>query len=1053
MRKQTFLLACLMLIGIGLVNAQSRSVSGKVISVDDGQPVIGATVKVKGTSTGTITNASGEYKINIPGSANTLVVSYVGMKTLEVEAQNNQVIKLESDSRVIDEVVVTAIGIKRMEKSLGYAVSSVNPEEGRLKSQPDFLKTLQGRVSGVDIRSSQGTPGAATRINIRGNSSFYGSNEPLIIVDGVPLSNDQVTTSSQTSGGGAYSNGFSSLDPNDIASMSVLKGSAAAALYGSRASNGVIIIKTKSGSTISTKKKTEVSLSSSFSVENIANLPDYQNTYGAGSNYTYSNANGSWGPKFGTLDSIPLQNNTWYANYPTLFPSSKKVAYKAYPNNVKDLFRTGLVAENSLNFNGGNGKTSFNATLSNLTHKGYVQNSKYARNSVSIGGSSNLLNGLVIRGSVSYNNTDQLGSVFGENQVEGATSSFARTLFLARNWNIAGLPYETVNGLPISTNNSQYDNPLWALYHNTVKTKVDRAMANFGTEYQIMPWLNVSYQVGSNLYALGRREIIDIGSRALGGLGQLTADDYRSFELESNLLITLQKDFLDEKFSTKLVVGHNANQRSIYRTEIKGSTFNVPGIYTLGNTKSQSVIDDYTTLRRIVGVFADLTLGYNNYLFLNLTGRNDWSSTLPIRNRSYFYPAISASYIFSDALKIKNDFFSYGKIRAGWAKVGNDASPYSINDTYGILDPFQGQSRGRLGYTAHDPELKPEFTNELELGTQLEFFKRRLAMNLTWYNKISTSQIAELTVPPSSGYESYYTNFGKIRNRGIEIDLNGKLIESKDLNWDVQFSFTKNRNVVLELTESVDRIQLEGVLDDISPNLEPGMPFGYLRGSVNYRDANGNLLIDPSTGLLIPNPTPEMVGDPNPDFKVGLGTTMSYKNLFLSAHFDWTQGGDIYSVTLSSLLGRGVTKDTENREHVWVIPGYYGDPNSGQPILDSNGKEIPNTTPVATNDLYFGNSFAINSQTEWNIYDATVYRFRELTIGYELPKNLLKNTPFGSASISFSGYNLWYFAPNVPKYSNFDPEVNSFGSTTTQGFELSAAPTTRRYGINLKLNF
>lgn len=454
-----------------------------------------------------------------------------------------------------------------------------------------------------------------------------------------------------------------------------------------------------------------------------------------------------------------------------------------------------------------------------------------------------------------------------------------------------------------------------------------------------------------------------------------------------------------------------------------------------------------------MGVFGDLTLGYNNYAFLTLTGRNDWSSTLPVDNRSYFYPAVAGSLIFSDAFKIENDIFSYGKVRVGWAKVGRDASPYSLIDTYNLYDPFNNQARAGISSTSNNANLEPEFTQEIELGTQLEFFKRRLAFDLTWYNKISTNQIAALTIPASSGFNEYYANFGEIQNKGIEVDVNAKIISTKDFNWNLHLTYTKNENIVKELIDGVDRIQLAGVLTDISPYLEVGMPFGYLRGTKNYRDDKGNLLIDPKTGLLIADPEQSMVGDPNPDFKMGLGTSISYKNFFASAHFDWTQGGDIYSVTINSLLGRGVTKDTEDREHTWVIPGVYGDPNTGKPLLDASGNTISNTIQVPTNDLYFGNSFAINSETEYNIYDATVYRLREVTFGYDVPKTLLKKTPFGSATLSFSGYNLWYLAPNVPKYTNFDPEVNSYGNSSTQGIELSAAPTTKRFGVNLKLTF
>jgi len=792
----------------------------------------------------------------------------------------------------------------------------------------------------------------------------------------------------------------------------------------------------------------------------------YQNMYGAGSNFTAANSNGSWGAKFGSTgnDSIAVQNPLWLKYYPGLFPKSGNIPYVAQPNNVKDLFQTGLVAENSINFAGGNGKSAFNATLSNLNQQGYIPNSTYGRSSLSVGGSSELANGLTVRGSVSFTNTKQVGSEFGENQNSGAASSFARTLFLARNWNLANLPYQTPDGLPISTNNSQYDNPLWDFQHNTVTSNVDRTMANFGAEYKISDWLSASYSLGANIYQLSRKEIIDIGSRAAGGFGDILTDQYRTSELESNFLLTAQKDLLNDNFSIKFILGHNLNDRSSARTGVDGSTINVPGIYSLTNTKTQTVLLDETTQRRLVGIFGDLTLGYKNYAFLNVSARNDWSSTLPIQNRSYFYPAVSGSFIFSDAMDIKNDIFSYGKIRAGWAKVGKDADPYRLLDTYSLLTTFNGMARASITGTSYNanllttsnPNLTPEFTQEVELGTQLDFFSRRLSFDLTWYNKISTNQIAPITLPSSSGYTQYYTNFGKIQNTGIELDVVGKVIETKDFKWDLHFTFTKNKNTVLELAPGVDRIELAGLLSgsvNLSPYLEAGMPFGYFRGDKAYRDAQGHLLIDPQTGLLLgADPNLTKIGDPNPDYKMGLGTTVTYKNFFLTAHFDFTKGGDIYSTTLNLLLGRGVTKDTQDREHTWVIPGYYGDPNTGKAVLDASGKEVANTIQVTTNDLYFGKSFAINGPTEFSIFDATVLRFRELTFGYDVSKKLISKTPFGSATISFSAYNLWFYAPNVPKYTNFDPEVNSYGSTV-QGVELSAAPTTRRFGVNLKLTF
>ena len=1050
-RKLMLLMTCLM-IGIGLVNAQISKVTGNVTSEEDGLPVVGASVLVKGTTVGTVTDIDGNFTLtNVPSSAGTLVISFIGMQSQEVKIKSHVKVVLKSDAEVLDEVVVTAAGIKRSEKSLGYAVSQVSADDVIVAGEPDMLKALQGKVAGVDIRSSQGGPGSATKINIRGASSFFGDNEPLIIVDGVPLSNQQITTSNQTSGGSNYSGGLSSIDPNDIASMSVLKGSAAAAMYGSRASNGVVIIKTKSGSTTSGEKRFGVTLNSSLSFENIANLPEYQNTYGPGFAFKYSNSNGSWGPRFDSMEKIPAWED--YLNaFPELFPEDGMIPYEAVPNNVKDLFQTGHIYDNSVNLSGGNEKSAFNATLSHMKHEGYIPNSGYKRVAMSVGGSTKLGNGINLRGNISYTNTDQKGGMYGENQVSGAASSFARTLFLGRNWDLTKYPYETPDGKPVSTLTSQYDNPLWSWKHNVTTTEADRIIGSIGLDYDVTDWFNISYTIGTNVYSMYRKEVIDIGSRAAEGKGQLTDHKARTVETESTLLLTFEKDFFED-YSVKAILGHNANERKRTETLVVGTEFKVPNIYNLANTKNQVVSGDYYEKRRLMGVFFDLTLGYKSWAFLGFTARNDWSSTLPKNHRSYFYPAVTGSFVFSDAFNLQSNMFNFGKIRVGWAKVGRDADPYYLYNVYALGDPFRGQTITAASSSAGNNNLKPEFTEEVEVGTQLDFFNRRLSLDFTWYNKISTNLIAPVQLPNSSGFVEIYDNFGKIRNRGIEIGLRAVPVEIKDFKWEVGVNFTKNKNEVLELKEGVERIALAGVLTDLAPYAEVGKPFGYLRGTKDLRDEQGNLLIDPSTGLLIQDPEQDMIGDPNPDFQVGINTNLSYKGFFLSAQFDWTQGGDIASSTINSYLGRGVTKDTEDREHVVVIPGYYGDPNTGKPLLDAAGNKIPNSTRVIVDDLYFGESFGANSAREWQVYDATVYRLRELTFGYNFPKKWFKNTPIGSLMLSVSGNNLWYFAPNVPRYTNFDPAVNSFGTTSAQGIELAAAPTARRWTVNLKVTF
>lgn len=1052
-----FFMVGLMLIGSAL--AQNRSISGTVTSEEDGLSMPGVTIQVTGTTTGTQTDANGNYTLSVPATAKTLEFSFIGFtkQTVTIGSRTTINVSLVTDAQQLGEVVVTALGVQRSERSVGYAVSKVNPEAVLQISEPDMLKGLQGKVAGVDIRTSQGTPGAATRIQIRGNSSFYGNNQPLIVVDGIPYSNDQVTTSSQTSGGSAYGSGISNLDPNDIESMNVLKGSAAAALYGSRASNGVVIITTKSGNAKRTNKGMEITFRSSASVETIANLPTYQNKFGAGSQFGYSNSNGSWGPSFASRDSIPAWPE--YVNaYPDLFPSAN-IAYQAYPDNVKDLFRTGSVFENSISINGGDEKAAMSLTASQTSHNGYVPNSDYKRSNISLGGSTQLDNGLNVKGNLAYTSSNQVGGFFGENQVDGAASQFARSLFLARNWDM-NLPFEDASGNNLTPlGGGQFDHPNWSAKYNTASTKEERMIANMHADYKINDWVRLDYNLGTNVNTLNRREVYEISSRAAEGLGRLVLDGRRQQEIESTFLATFTPE-IHEDFSLSAVVGVNYNQRTITRATQTGNEFITRGIHTLTNTAQQIFDQDFYSRRRLMGTFVDATVGYRDYAFVTLTGRNDWSSTLPVDSRSYFYPAVSGSLVFTEALNLQSDILNFGKIRAAYAKVGRDTDPYNLMNNFLIGTNFLGQSTGNVNTTSFDPNLKPEFTKELELGTELAFLQNRIELGFTWYDKISTGLLAGIAAPPSSGYSELFTNYGEISNRGVEIDLTVRPLPAGDVDWRLSGTFTKNKNMVEELIEGTTRIPLAGVLTGISPYLEAGMPFGYLRGTKSLRDDEGNLLINPATGALIEDSIDEhLIGNPNPDFKLGINNSVSYKGMFLTALFDFTKGGDMYSVTNSSLLGRGVTRDTEDRETNMVIEGVYGDPLTRQPILDANGNKIPNQTRLTVNDLYFspnatlGQTFATNTASEWNIYDGTVYRLREVSVGFNFPKALLKNTGLGSLSLSVTGRNLWHFAPNFPKYSNFDPEVNSFGASSTQGIELSAAPTTKRYGFNLVATF
>jgi len=1048
------MLAFLFFAGLNFAFAQTRTINGTVKSADDGTALPGVTVRVKGTTVGTTTNLDGKYSLQVKPDYRTLVFSFVGMKTqiFTIGKSNIIDVEMQASALAIDEVVVTAIGISRQTKALGYAVTTVRPDKLDQEAQPDMIRSLAGKVAGVDITSSSGAPGSSTRITIRGNSSFYGNNQPLFIVDGVPYSNNNFTTSDLNSGGGAYASGISTLDPNDIKSMTILKGAAAAALYGSRASNGVVVIETKSGNA-EVKKGIEITISSGFAAEKISNLPDYQNTYGAGSNFVYNNYNGSWGPRFDSRDSIP----TW-PMYRAAFPEmGDSVPYVAQPNNVSGLFQTGHVAENSITITGGNKNTNVSMTASLLGNDGYIPNSSFKRKSVNFGGNTILSDGLVLNGSFGYTTSTQIGGRFGNNQssAAGTASSFARTLWLARNWNMS-LPYtDPVTGESLTPNGpGQFDNPLWSWQHNTITTNVDRMVFNVGLHYKITDFLNAKALFGSNTFFQRRQEIIDIGSRAEDGKGSLTDDDVRTNEIEGTFLLAFNKD-LFKGIHLDARAGYSLNQRTVNRKSIFGKVLIAPDIFTMDNTNSVTPNGSTNSERRLYGLFYDMSFSFKHYLYLNLTGRNDVSSTLPVKNRSYFYPGFSTSFILSQALGIENDVLNFLKLRASWAKVGSDAGPYLINTIYPLRTvsfPFMGIPGQTVSNTLLDPNLTPEFTKELEFGTDIALFNNRVRLDVTWYNKVTSDQIVTIQIPASSGYNFFHTNAGAIQNRGWEIGLDLVPLQfDNGFKWNIYATFTKNVSKVTQLPAGNKRVVLAGLFGDPEPVFEVGQPYGILRGSVNYRDDNGNLLIDPSTGLLILSTELQTIGDPNPDYLMGMTNTFSYKGFALNFVINYTHGGDFYSNSIVSLLGRGVTKDTKDRESNYVIPGFYGDPNTGKPLLDANGKEIPNITQVSENDLYFGNSFAINAASEWGVYDATVLRLSNLSISYEIPKKLLTKIPITGLTITFTGNNLWFFAPHIPKYTNFDPEINGYGNSNVQGIEYSNAPSVRRYGVNLRI--
>jgi TonB-linked SusC/RagA family outer membrane protein len=1082
----TLLCLCVTISG---VLAQERTVTGKVTSADDGSPLPGVNVVIKGTAVGTVTDAEGAYSLTVP-EGSTLVFSFIGLTTIEIPVAERTIVdaQMAQDVQQLGEVIVTAAGIERQTRALGYSVANVSGDRIAQKSEPDMLRSLQGKVAGVNILSTSGAPGSATRITIRGNKSFFGNNQPLFVVDGIPFDNSYSESSNELTDGAAYAGRIADLDPNNIESINILPGGAAAALYGVRAANGVVVITTKSGSSRASKKGLEITYSSGFAIEQIANLPDYQNKYGTGSRFQYAEANGSWGPAFDrpgpgvtyNADGTITPNGTdidyipYWSAYAAVFPDHPDtVPYRAYPNNASDFFQNGNVFDNSITIRGGNEKSVFTAVASRMDQEGYMPNSSYERTNISVGGNTELENGFNIGGNMSYVNSFQKGPLSGygsANQV--SASALSRILFPGRNWDITGQPFEDpVTHANVFFLGSAADNPYYSAKYNGLRSHVDRVAANITAGYDINEWWNVNYKIGINTYTDRRKEITKRGSVGAAGIGQLITDDIHYQEIESTLLTTFDRN-IGEDFSLRTILGFNVNQQTGENQQIKAVNSVAFDIDDIDNFNDVTPFGGTYYRRRIMGVFGDISLGYKDYLFLNVTGRNDWSSTMPPSKRSFFYPSASASFVFSDALDLDSKAISMGKIRAAWSRVGNDAPEYSLYPIYnlnfsnssGLLGalpgndlPFRGQPGATAGITVYDENLTPEFTTSLEFGADLQFLNNRLGLKLTWYDIRTTDQIAPISLADETGFNQLITNFGEMSNKGLEVAVDGTPVRTASgFTWNIYGTFTRNRNYVESLTEGVEEIVLRPLYGgQVTPTLAAGHPYGVLKGTYNVRDDEGNLLIDPSTGLAIQSQDFDFLGDPNPDFLASLGTSISFKGLSLSCLWNYRHGGDLYSTTTQFYLGRGVTKDTEDREGYFVVPGVYGDTDTNQPIL-VDGQKVQNTTQVLLNDIYFqtaGGSFAINSADEMSMYDATVIRLSEVALGYTLPKSLLEKTPFGTASITLTGRNLWYKAPNFPEHTNFDPETNSFGAQNYTGLEFNSAPSVKRYGVNLLLSF
>lgn len=1025
-----------------------QTVSGTVVDGETGEVLPGVNVLAKGTTVGTITDIDGNYRITVADEITTLRYSSVGYLAIEesINGRSTINIALAPDVQALSEVVVTAVAIERQKKEIGYAVQNIERDQLVQKASPDVMNTLQGKVSGVEIISSNGLPGANVQVFIRGLSSALGNNQPLMVIDGVPMDNSTIVSNTgiqNGTSGGVYSNRSLDINPNDIESINVLKGPSAAALYGSRASNGVIMITTKKGNY---NEKMSVSLASSVNLQAPSRLPFYQNEYGHGNLMEFQdNQNFSWGPRFGNPDYVTVTDF-----------KGDEVPYQAFPNNVRDFFNTGVFLDNNLSISGGTEKTRYIFSGSNTRQNGVVPNSSMNRTSLRSSGSVKLENGISIESSLLYSNTRLQGTQLGNS----GTSPFFILPYMPRSYDLQGIPYKDASGNQVFWSPSR-DNPYWSVNESPYNSNVNRVTGNATISYQPIEDLTVTYRGGLDSYTDKRREIIAFGSNpnnnsfGVTSAGGQLYDDI-TFKEQNHDLFGIYNKKLSENFGLRILGGLQLNDRSLERLTARAEALIVPNYYNLANHDNANIqTSNFLSQRRLFATYGQVGLSFRDYLFLEFQGRNDWSSTLPKTNNSYFYPSTSLSWVFTEALGIESEVFNYGKFRANYARVGSDADPYLLQTVYqpaafgnpringAVAFPLNGTVSYALSSQLGNNQLNPEFTTSYETGVELTLFDSRFSADITYFNNLTADQIIPLSIPGSTGYSNLIVNAGEIRNSGIELMLNTRVLyRPNGLSWNVMLNFTRLRNIVESLPEGIEQIILPGSIpgSDVNATLRPGEPFGTFVGSKAVRDDKDRLVVNPRNMRLFQEPN-QVIGDPNPDWWSSLTNTLSYKGFTLDAMLQFVKGGDIYSRTTSNNLIRGnLDEQAANREVPWMYANAVWGEEDGSPTDATVNAQI-------TAQDYWRDG--LGRVTEFAIYDATILRLREITLSYNLKGSLLDSTPFGSASISLSGRNLWWYAPNI---RHIDPE-NNLGGGNSRGIEFQNGVSVRNFGLNVKLTF
>ena len=1078
--KFSGMLTLLLAFVVQLTFAQEKTISGTV-SDDSGLPLPGATVLVKGTSSGTSTDFDGKYSIKTNQGA-TLVFSFVGYSTQEITVgtSNSINVTMQDGSESLEEVVITAQGIKREKKALGYSVTEVKAEQLEQRSEGDVARILNGKSAGVQIIQQNGLSGSGTNIIIRGQTSFSSSNQALFIVDGVPFST--ATNSSGRGGdrndfvnGNSGSSRFLDLDPNSIESVSVLKGLAASTLYGSEGRNGVVLITTKAGASGNSKKKSEITISTSYFNTEIASLPDYQNEYGGGFDQSFGWFFSNWGPAFreegiagygnqAAIDAngtLPHPYSTSTAAVRAGFPefAGERYDWKPY-NSVEDFFRTGSAATFSINARGASsdGKISYNLNYGHLDDKGFTPGNSLKRNTVGIGGKAQLSNKFTINGVLNFANTNFVSPPIALSQGNGVTgtgsSIFGDLWFTPRSIDILGLPFEN----PIDKSSVYYrqgndiQHPLWTVKNARVSQLTNRVFGNASLQFKVNDNINLIYRAGIDFFNESNVNLQNKGG-ANGNSGnvRIVTGVYETWNnnntiWDHNFSATFDYE-LSDKIGSVFNLGATTRREIFDQNGTASDGQQVYGVLKHFNFLNQNPIESYLE-RNVDGLYGQAEFDYDNFLFVTLAGRKDWVSNFSPENRSVFYPSASISFLPTavfEGLKSKNGI-NYLKLRAGYGTSANFGDlGYPVANTLALdTRDFQDSTGSNIvsntsGLVLGNPNLKPELLKEFELGIESRLWDNRVTLDLSVYKRITEDLIINRPLDPSTGFSSTRTNIGEIENEGLELDLGIDLFRSVDesgFSWNANVNFTTYESEVTDLGLDTDLVVYSG-FSNLGNAAIKGEPLGVLFGGRVLRDANDNLVVG-SDGFYVQDPNDGVIGDPNPDWVMNVRNSFSYKNFTFGFQFNYTQGGDISSQTIATLLGRGLITETINREDTYILPG-----------VDASGN--PNRIQINNSDYFFSNIFG--GPDELQVYDATTIRLQEVSFSYSVPKKYLEKTPFGALTFTASGSNLWYDAINTPNGANFDPNTSGTGVGNGFGFDFINGPSARRYGFSVKATF